>query len=625
MLTSPDLRLILRKAELVALLGFGNVLRVFFYRLQLRFGVHSVQRLKLKQASGDMFPDRGGLDLGLSTGDRVAFRTPLGTRSEHQYFGWFAHESTEPPPWHTDVFTGWTVPNPDDPWWKVSVPELPTGDIKAVWEMSRFSWIIPMAQNYRSGKREALTQINEWFSDWTANNKPNCGPNWMCGQEASIRLLHVIAASLILKQFGKPSRALVSFVESHLRRISATRAYAKAQRNNHVVTEAVALYTGGVFLASQEIQIGLRFQNQGYKLLNSELPKLVLEDGAFAQYSTNYHRMVVDLLVFVESFREKFGQRTFTGKFYDAALRMVVWLENLYVPEASSVPNLGGNDGSHVLKVVPAEYRDFSTTVSLARAFFLGESVDSSSIEAEYRFWLGIQKNFVKTGLPKRPLLTTANRTVKSLVRGNARVFLRQPVYKPFRPNSVDALHLDFWIDGLNVFRDAGSFSYAQPIEELKRFHGARSHNTVVFDNVDAMPQLGRFLYGSWITPEKVIEESAESAREMVGAYRDSRGNFHLRKVVIGVNYLEVFDRLEGSFREACLTWRLPSLNWSQSPGEVTSGRIKITVSSDGEPCRLSLQTEPESLYYLHQALIPVVRVRVAEPTVLATIVRWQD
>ena len=625
MLTLPDLRLFFRKVELVFLLGVGNVLRVFFHRLLLRGGVHAVQRLRLTQASGNLFPDREGFESRLPIEERVSPRSPGSRPVAYQHFGWFNQESTVPPPWHADVFTGWKVPNPDDSWWKIIVPELPTGDIKAVWEMSRFTWLITMAQNYKSGDREALTQINEWISDWTANNKPNHGPNWMCAQETSIRLLHVIAASLILEHYGKPSRALVSFAESHLHRVSKTRSYSRAQRNNHVVSEGVALYCGGAFLASQGIPIGLKFQNQGCKLLESELPSLVLNDGAFAQFSSNYQRMVLDLVVFVESFRQKFHMRPFSRKFYDAVRRMAVWLENLYVPEAKGVPNLGGNDGSHVLQIVPSAYRDFSSTVSLARVFFLGEPADTPSIEAEYRYWLGLEKNSVDTGPTKRPSRTTVNQSVESLVQGNARVFLRQPVYRPFRPNSVDALHLDFWLDGLNVFRDAGSFSYAQPIEDLKRFHGSRGHNTVVFDNIEAMPQLGRFLYGSWLRPEEIIEDSTDITRELAGAFRDPCGNMHRRKVALGVNTLQVTDRLEGSFSQACLTWRLPPLNWTQSLSQVISGKMTITVTSDGRAPRLSLDTESESLYYLCQTLIPVMRVNVEGPAELTTIVRWQD
>jgi hypothetical protein len=59
-----------------------------------------------------------------------------------------------------------------------------------------------------------------------------------------------------------------------------------------------------------------------------------------------------------------------------------------------------------------------------------------------------------------------------------------------FRPSQADALHLDFWLAGSNVLRDAGSYSYNTEPEWLNVFPGHNaSHNTVQFDDRDQMPR----------------------------------------------------------------------------------------------------------------------------------------
>src|SRR3546814_21172555 len=90
---------------------------------------------------------------------------------------------------------------------------------------------------------------------------------------------------------------------------------------------------------------------------------------------------------------------------------------------------------------------------------------------------------------------------------------LRYPLFR-FRPSQADARHLDLWLGGRNLLRDAGSFSYAE--EDGVWFGGTSAHNSVEFDGRDQMPRLGRFLFGAWLKAdgvEAVSECGANAAR----------------------------------------------------------------------------------------------------------------
>ena len=135
-------------------------------------------------------------------------------------------------------------------------------------------------------------------------NHLNSGPNWKCGQEASIRAINIFLANEIISP-NKNSDDLINLIKVHIDRINPTTFYAKAQNNNHGISEGVVLYVLGYFIW-KELRIKKYFSihKKGLKLIEDRVNKLILDDGTFAQYSIVYHRMVIDILSFAELFRK---------------------------------------------------------------------------------------------------------------------------------------------------------------------------------------------------------------------------------------------------------------------------------------------------------------------------------
>src|SRR6185503_7196639 len=106
-------------------------------------------------------------------------------------------------------------------------------------------------------------RLNHWLSDWSVTNPPYHGPNWKCGQEASIRVMHLLVGAILLGQAHAPEPGLVALVAAHLQRIAPTMSYAIGQQNNHGTSEAAALFAGGDFLARAGDARGLRWSALG--------------------------------------------------------------------------------------------------------------------------------------------------------------------------------------------------------------------------------------------------------------------------------------------------------------------------------------------------------------------------
>ena len=86
-------------------------------------------------------------------------------------------------------------------------------------------------------------------------------------------------------------------IAAHAERITATLDYARAQNNNHLVSEAAGLYTAAALLP--EHPQAEKWRKLGWEWLNHALQTQISPDGTYIQHSTNYLRLVLQLALFV--------------------------------------------------------------------------------------------------------------------------------------------------------------------------------------------------------------------------------------------------------------------------------------------------------------------------------------
>ena len=343
-------------------LGFCNLLRVFLYKLFRPFrNSHGTNEVNL--SIGSFFCAK----------DFVRIPNAEVSKEWTDKGRWFSfHEFSLNgiPDWHANPFKKDVRAVDDLPWHKISDFGDEVGDIKTVWEASRFDWVLKMAQRVRAGDNSELSRLNDWLKDWVVKNPPYKGVNWKCGQEASIRVMHLAMATLILEQSETPTDNLKELISIHLQRIKSTTSYAIAQCNNHASSEAAALFIGGNLVGGKE---GEKFCSHGRKLLESQVKRLVGEDGSFSQYSLNYHRLFLDTLCMVEIWRQKKGEKEFSSALYSKAKAASTWLFNLIDLANGEGPNVGANDGARLFPINNTKYRDFRPTVQMAFNLFYNE------------------------------------------------------------------------------------------------------------------------------------------------------------------------------------------------------------------------------------------------------------
>jgi hypothetical protein len=368
-------------------------------------------------------------------------------------------------------------------------------DIKYVWEKSRFAFLYPLIRyDFQTGKNLAETVFKE-IDSWIVANPVNCGPNWRCSQEISLRVLNWTfvlhyyknSPSLTEERFGK----IIHTIYWQMQHVEGNIDFSRiAVRNNHAITETLTLYLVG--LLCPFFPESKRWKTLGKQWFEEEIAYQIYEDGTFLQFSMNYHRVVVQLLTWAIRLSE-LNNEHFSDVVYGRALKSVAFLRACQDEKTGWLPNYGNNDGALFFPLNDAHYRDYHPQLATLEA-----ALGIENEEVEDKFWYGL-KNL---GGPSK----TAGVEPQSFSQGgyytlrdaNTLTFIRCGAYKD-RPFQADNLHLDIWVDGENILRDAGSYLYNTDEKWVKYFAGTASHNTLMLGNYDQMQKGPRFVWYDWV------------------------------------------------------------------------------------------------------------------------------
>lgn len=600
------------KARTILGLGLPNLFRVAGYRLGVRSGLHPVRHIRASTPIGPFFLGEPG-------------RPPAATPEEPVllFSRWPATAAGDPPDWLADPLTGKRIDRAKQPWWLIPDFDPAVGDIKRIWELSRLDWAPGLARRARSEGAGGSDRLQRWVADWVACNPPYYGPNWKCGQEASIRVMNLAMTALILGQADQPTSGMLDLIEVHLRRIAPTIHYAVAQDNNHGTSEAAALFIGGAWLADHGRSGGAGWERMGRRWLEERVNRLIGTDGGFSQYSVNYHRMMLDTLSISEIWRLRRNRAPFSSHWHGRVQAATEWLRHMINPWNGDGPNIGANDGARLLQITDTDYRDHRPTVQLATALFFDRRAYDSGPWDDGLALLGVETPSVH--MPPADSRVADDTGFAVLARGDARAVLRYPRFR-FRPSQADALHLDLWIGAENLLRDGGSFSYADA-RAVEYFGGVFSHNTIQFDGRDQMPRLGRFLFADWLRTSDLEPLSETSdAVAFAAAYQDGAGATHLRRVRLENHGVVITDEISGFSQSAVLRWRLAPGDWNLQNGLCfVCGDRRVSLSATAPIIRCEVVEGRESRHYLEETPLPVVEIEVAGPCVLTTEVRWRN
>ena len=616
------------KIDTAKSLGILNVIKVLAYRIQCKTGFFEKKLPKNLLSKGPLFYKPDHLycpDISLQAYQKITNQATQISKGQLTFFSHSLKTMGIPPNWFCNPYNNKIHKQKTAYWAFANDPKF--GDIKIIWEMSRMDWALVLSKMTAiSQKTQYIQQLNHWLEDWIENNMPQTGPNWICAQETAIRLIQIILCAHILNQ-NKPLPALIDFVEAHCQRIALTRHYANAQQNNHAISEAAGLFIGGMWLKpySKMPEKAQKWQNESRRDLEWLVHTLIANDGSFAQHSLNYHRVLISTMNMVEYFRQFFKMPSFSTAFYKKVCDAIHWMDQMVDPKTGNGPNLGANDGARLYALSESSYSDYRPDIQLGSCLFMDKRRYQKGDWDDSLKWLQLDPDHFSIDSTRRKsqiysdggyvtFFETLNNTIP--VWG----LVRCPNDR-FRPHHADALHFDFWVNGVNVLRDSGSYSYDISSSIRINFISSRAHNTASFDTHDQMPVLSRFLYGQWIKVKTLQPISTNKSGEIswCGAYKDYKGCYHQRHILVHKKKWRIVDKLAHFNQKAVVRWRLMNDHWKLDDHCLTGSLIKLKITTDVN-ATIRLTGGVESLYYMDKTDIPVLEITVNQsPAIVMT------
>ena len=466
------------------------------YKFPCRYVIKNVSLEEFRSSDRFFFASRESLTLKKIPNELLKCKFDNVLKGKIPFFSKINYDLGMDYDWITNSDTGYKY-DIKQHWTKVEDIDEAAGDIKFVWEKSRFSYIYSVLRyDYHFDEDHSAWVFNE-ICDWIDKNPLNYGPNYKCSQEISIRILnwlfalHFYKASLHLTEpiFSKIIQSIYGQIKHVESNINFSRI---CVRNNHAITETLTLYLTSLMLPN--LPGSKKRKRLGKKYFEEEIAFQIAEDGTFIQESMNYHRVVVQLLTWAIAISDVNGER-FSDFVYRKAWDSVNFLFQCQDCRTGKLPNYGANDGALFFPLNDNDYRDYRPQLDALHVLLTGKSLYAEQFE-DCGYYVS-----------KR----LKNHGYEPIIRKNGIVKFEKSGYYLFRNKELlvlircggfngeggtnDQMHLDVWFEGKNILCDSGSYKYNASQNLVEYFRGTESQNCVMLSNYHLQKKGVRFVW----------------------------------------------------------------------------------------------------------------------------------
>ena len=490
--------------------------------------------------------------------------------------------------WQLNPLTGKAC-DKDKKWFTIPDFEPERGDIKVVWEISRFSHFFILARAFLLTENiKYVDAFKTQLSDWIKNNPYSYGANYKCGQECSLRMMSCLLVLPVFADFldEKDENNVKELVGRCYKKILSNFFYAyRCQKNNHAVSEAVGMIVGS-WCCRDEARL-----KKAYKILDKIIDNQFTADGGYVQQSFNYQRLALQDIEAALSASRKTGLCLSDNSLKKIKLSVLQMYQ--CQDESGDMPNYGANDGALIFPVTSCGYRDFRPVVNTVYALLTNSRMINSGIYDEELYWFGGEKALPAKGIhkkssafPETGLYTLRNEKFWAMIVSKSKT------------NHMDQNHIDIWADGINVLCDSGTYSYAD--DKGRELFSTKAHNTAFCGKKEQINRLGFFaVYGQ---PERLNIKADEAEVKSIVKFKS--GYTHSRTVTITDKGFVLTDEIDGD--EKCgITFNTPcDVKLTQNEATLYNNQKSVCrIKTDAE---LSDEHSQISLFYMQ--MLPAER-----------------
>lgn len=495
-------------------------------------------------------------------------------------------------------------------WYKIPDFDIARGDIKVIWEASRFSFFITLARAYLlTDNPKYYEAYSKQLHDWIQNNEYGYGANFKCSQECSLRMINSLLVYSVFKECGLVSPANIEDTKKLIyrcyKKVLSNFFYAyKCIKNNHTISELMGMIVGA-WCCEDEKRL-----DKAYQLLDEVIDEQFTDDGGYRQFSFNYQRLALQDIEVILSIEGK------TGKSLNERSRRKIQKasELMYQcqDETGDMPNYGSNDGALIFPVTSCGYRDFRPIINTIYALTKGKQLYKNGKHQEELIWFSGGKSIdqypyevverVSQQYPNAGLFTLRGDNFWAMIVAND--------YHS-RPAHMDQLHFDLWVNGINVFCDAGTYSYTSDIG--RKMTKNESHNTAQVENIPQMNTHGPFMILDWTTRQ--LKKTDQTVFD--GTVHAKTGYTHNRRIILENRIYNISDMVD---RDAYILFHTPcDVEINDDTAVIYKNNKKLCVlkiEGAGE-----LRASKRSLYYLKDENTSTIAIKAFANKELITII----
>jgi len=314
-------------------------------------------------------------------------------------------------------------------------------DIKVPWELSRLQHLYYLGHAFETTKSETYSKIfYDHVQSWAKQNKFLYGTNWICPMEVAIRAINLILAFNQFKFSKKiPStfwQQLICILYDHAIYLESNfEKYDKT--NNHYLSDLIGYFYLCLFFEETEhFKAKLPWV---YNEILDEFDKQIQPDGTSYEGSTNYHRLVTEILWHFQNLcfsKKRYLDKTILEKFK----KMQDFISDCTNANKELI-QIGDNDSGKIV----------SPKIS-----------------------------FAKEDTNKQEIIHYSNFGI-SIIKSNVKVIFRHPTYNQIQPSGhfhQDDLAVIFDFNSQPILVDCGSYLYTANKTWRNFMRSFENHNT---------------------------------------------------------------------------------------------------------------------------------------------------
>lgn len=538
--------------------------------------VNSIEEFYGKLADGDK--------------DKIISDANLALKGKIKAFSSVLLDYGDPIKWDFNPLTGVQV-DKKKKWYTIPDFDSQRGDLKTIWEISRFTHFLLFARAYiLTHDIKYYSAFSDQLKAWLDENEYSYGANYKCSQEAVLRMINTLITFSVFNAYGLISEGdyenVCTLTECSYKKTLSNFFYAhKCIKNNHTLTEITGLIVGA-WCSKNTNKL-----EKAYRLMDKEIQNQFLPDGGYIQFSFNYQRVALQIMEFIIKICET-TKMELSDKSLELIERSALMLYQVQM-ENGDVPNYGSNDGALFFPLTVCGYRDFRPIVNTIYALVKNKKIFNSGPWDEELLWFASKEaiDYENIVIEKKSS-EYIDAGIFSFRQSDKFLMTILQNYKT-RPAQMDQLHIDLWHSNDNIFCDCGTFSYASELGEGLSL--TASHNTGKVSNKEQMKKKRPFLVYAWSKRKDITFDATHFRGTMIS----QNGYEHMRDIEMTDSGFKIIDKLSGEIDSCKIAFHTPyGVKLTVNGFELYDGTKELCVVNTNSE-NIVVSKGYRSLYYL--------------------------